>query len=288
MSDLLDLDATRKAAEPKDAATIIVVREAAGNLEIFCVERHRGSRFLGGAVVFPGGKLDPLDQTHIWTELATEPLAWDRGDHDASDGSASTAARALGVCACRETLEEAALLLADGAVDDADVVALRERSITDPTAIAAFLSERSLRLALDQLIPFSRWVTPTAEARRYDTRFFLAPAPRGQKGAHDERETTASFWSSPRDLLALFAAEKIQLAPPTMRTLDILSNVRTVAEAESLANRAPLTPICPELVTLEEGSLALVLPGDPLHSNPRRILDGSTRYVKHGVRWLPR
>ena len=288
MNDLLDLDATRKIAEPNDAATIIVVREAAGDLEIFCVERHRGSRFLGGAVVFPGGKLDPLDQTNIWTDRGTEPLAWGRGDLAAEDGGSSATARALGVCACRETLEEAALLLADGTVDDADVVALRERSVTDPTAIAAFLSERRLRLALDRLIPFSRWVTPTAEARRYDTRFFLAPAPSGQKGAHDERETTASFWATPRALLALFAAEKVQLAPPTQRTLDILSTVHTVADAESLARSAPLAPICPELVTLEEGSLALVLPGDPRHSDARRILDGSTRYVKHGARWLPR
>ena len=106
--------------------------------------------------------------------------------------------RAFGVAACRETLEEAALLLTDARLADDDVLALRARLGSDSGALRAFLGERGVKLDLRGLVLLSRWITPRVESRRFDARFFVARAPEGQRGAHDMTETMASFWGAPR------------------------------------------------------------------------------------------
>src|SRR5690349_20074482 len=116
---MLDLDFDREGPTPREAATILLVRDALaggeGGVEVFCVERHKKSGFLGGAIVFPGGKLDEADRDAAWSSLAT-------GTDDATE-------RALRITACRETLEEAAILLVTGgALAHDDVVALRARA----------------------------------------------------------------------------------------------------------------------------------------------------------------
>jgi 8-oxo-dGTP pyrophosphatase MutT (NUDIX family) len=282
---VLDLDVEREGTPPKDAATVIVVRDApgGGKIEIFCVERNIQSRFLGGALVFPGGKVDDSDRDPAWDMLATEsPDA--RGDF-ATDASTL---RALRIAACRETLEEAALLtVAGGAVSDADVIALRAR-LAEPGALTAFLRTRRLRLDLGGLRPFAHWVTPAAEARRYDTRFFLARAPAGQGGAHDEHETMASFWATPHAVLRRFEEGAVRLAPPTHRSFEILARATSVDDAFALADAACLDPICPRLVPQIEGegqTLALVLPGDPEHPVREARVEGLSRYVLREGQW---
>lgn len=281
---MLDLKADREPVAPKDAATIVLVREAAGGVEVFCVERNRQSRFMGGAVVFPGGKLDPADAHEAWSELATPPRT-------ARTPLASDAAhaRALAVAACRETLEEAAILpVVGGSLSDADLSEMRARIATGPDVLRALLSERGLRLDLGALYPLARWITPVAESRRYDTRFFVAVAPPGQSGAHDQHETMASFWASPREVLRRFDAGEVQLMPPTHRTLSLLAELSTPDEVLAHAERACLDPICPRLVKQVEGAgetLALVLPGDPEHEVPEVRVAGGSRYVLRGEQW---
>jgi 8-oxo-dGTP pyrophosphatase MutT (NUDIX family) len=283
---MLDLKLDREEVPPKDAATVLVIRDAAGDdaIEIFCVERNIKSRFLGGALVFPGGKLDDVDRAPAWDELVTEPRA-PRGDF-ARDPALL---RALCVAACRETLEEAALLpVAGGTISHAEVIALRARLASDPGALTAWLRDRKLRLDLASLHPFAHWVTPTAESRRYDTRFFLARAPEGQTGAHDEHETMASFWATPRAVLDRFENGQVQLAPPTHRSLEILSAANTVDDALRIAASACLDPICPKLVPQIEGdaqTMALVLPGDPEHDVREPRIAGPSRYVLRGDRF---
>jgi len=252
---------------------------ADGPLEVFCVKRHNKSGFLGGAVVFPGGKLDAADHDESWTARTTEihPRA-------AGFAVAATSARTLGVAAARETLEEAGIVPTvpgvDAAVAEAMRAELTRADVPRPSGgtLAAALEGRSLRLALGSLVPLSRWVTPAAEQRRFDARFFLMALPSGQIGRHDEHETTQSFWASPSRLLERFAASEIMLAPPTLRLLELLASAANVAEAMELASRQLLDPICPEFHMVGDVP-TLTLPGDPLHSVDALRIDGKTRFV---------
>lgn len=282
---MLDLKLDRQAAVPTDAATVILVREDAGPLQVFCVERSKMSRFMGGAVVFPGGKLDPTDASDEWTALTTPARTPQATTTPFTKDEAHL--RALAVAAARETLEEAAMLHAvPGTLAHEDLLALRTRLTTDPTAIRAFLAERKLRLDLRALHPFARWITPAAESRRFDARFFVAVAPAGQPGAHDEHETMSSFWATPEEVLRRWTACEVQLAPPTHATLAQLATCATTDAVLALAAKCVLDPICPQAVQQGE-TIALTLPGDPAHDVRERRLPGPSRYVLRGERWLP-
>ncbi len=226
---MLDLDPTRAAAAPRDAATLVVVRDGASGLEVFCVERQKVG-FLGGAVVFPGGKLDTADLDPAWVTLSKSP----RVPTGSSEADVATW-RGLGVAACREALEEAAILpLAGTALDHATLrswqarVAKKRGGPPPETTLAALLTEAHARLDLAALHPMARWVTPVAESRRFDTRFFLYVADAALTGAHDDHETTASFWATPAEVMRRFVAGELQLAPPTHRTLKQLASAGDV------------------------------------------------------------
>ena len=275
---MLDIEVGREGPPPRDAATLIVLRDGAGGIEVFCVERNKKSRFLGGAIVFPGGKLDEHDRDPAWRARATP--------------TDDEIFRALGVTACRETLEEAAILpVTDGVATHDELLSLRTRIAAGETTLLSFLAERSLRLDLAGLHPFARWLTPVVEARRYDTRFFLTIAPAGQIGAHDDLETMSSFWARPETLLRRFLAGEVQLAPPTHRTLEFLGRFALVADAIAATRASSLEVICPLLVPHKdpngEETMALVLPGDPEHDIKASRVVGRSRYVLRGGQWLP-
>jgi 8-oxo-dGTP pyrophosphatase MutT (NUDIX family) len=273
---MLDLDPEREGPPPRDAATVIALRDGDGDgdgaagasVEVFCVERNQKSKFLGGAIVFPGGRVEDADRDEAWAELCNDP---------------AHPLRAFAIAGCRETMEEAALLFADTELEDADVVALRSK-IAEPLALQTFLRERGVRLDVRALVPLARWVTPKVEGRRFDARFFVARAPRGQSGAHDMNETMASFWDTPAHVLERFDKSEIQLAPPTHRTLMQLATCKSTGDALAMARAASLEPICPELVQQDE-SLALVLPGDRQHSVREARVPGPSRYVLRGAHW---
>ena len=268
---MLDFDPNRPIASPKDAATVIVLRDALEGLELFCVERHARSGFLGGAVVFPGGKVDAGDQDPGWKALST-PLS----ERARQLAELETVALGFAVAALRELLEEAAILPVVGDVIDAtDALALRER-LTNPRepgkagaqAFAELLTQRGLVADTARLHALWRWVTPEAEARRYDTRFYLLPIPKGQVGIHDQYETTSSFWATPARLLERWMGGEIFLAPPTVRSIEIFTAARSVEQALAVAALQDLDPICPAFVLDGERPI-LTLPGDPLHPEPK-------------------
>ncbi len=274
---MLDLDPKREGVTPRDAATLVVVRDRpSGGVEVFCVERQKVG-FLGGAGVFPGGKLDPSDGEAGWAACSGAPLApW-----------TDDASRALAIAACREAIEEAAILpVAGEPLPHAELLAWRARLAKKETTLLALLSAASRSLDLAALVPLARWVTPVAESRRYDTRFYLFVAGTATTGAHDDHETTASFWATPREVLRRFEAAELQLAPPTHRTLEILARADSASDAVGLAKRANLEPVCPRLVT-SAGTVALVLPGDPEHDVREARSPGKSRYVLRGDRFLP-
>jgi 8-oxo-dGTP pyrophosphatase MutT (NUDIX family) len=278
---MLELDVNRQGVTPRDAATLVLVRDAADGIEVFCVERHKKSGFMGGALVFPGGKLDEADKAPEWTTLTSAPRPTREPVAENDD-----MLRALLVAACRESLEEAAILPVLGELRHAELLELRARAAAKDASLAALLTQRGLRLDLGALRVFARWITPTAESRRFDTRFVMAAAPAGQPGAHDERETVSSFWAGPQTVLARFDAGEVQLAPPTHRTLDLLRGCANAAAALAWCDEQNLAPVCPRLVS-QGDTMALVLPGDPEHDVPEARVAGTSRFVLRGERWLP-
>lgn len=256
---------------PKDAATLLVLRDGTAGLEVFCVRRHAASAFMGGAVVFPGGKLDEADRAEAFAARGTGLHL--RAAHFADD---PTHARALAVCACRESLEEAMILPSVPAIPTERLEPMRAALEAGETLLP-LLEAAGSELDTGALVPFARWITPAAEQRRYDARFFLTSLPDGQEGLHDDRETVHSVWASPRRMLEAFAAGDVLLAPPTTRCLELLAPRDDVEAALRLAAAQSLEPICPELVGGDE--LVLALPGDPDHSVADRRVAGPTRFV---------
>ncbi len=269
---MLNLDPSREAAPPRDAATLLVLREGKGaEVEVFCVRRHAKSAFMGGVVVFPGGKLDDADADAALLAASDGPP-----ERSAAFANDDVHAHALATCACREALEEAAILPAEPVPDAPTLERLRARLAREGD-FRHVLEAAGLRLTTRALIPFARWITPQAEARRYDARFFVTALPRGQEGRHDDHETTSSVWAPPSEVLAAFERGDLFLAPPTIRSLELLREAKDVATALSLAAAQSLAPICPELVSVDPPTLAL--PGDPAHSVPERRVAGPTRFV---------
>jgi 8-oxo-dGTP pyrophosphatase MutT (NUDIX family) len=279
--ELLDFDPSRDASAPRDAASVVVLRDGARGLEVFCVRRHAKSSFLGGALVFPGGKVDAADGGDAWSERVTAPHL--RGP--AFAGTAVTAS-ILAIAGARETLEEGAILPVAEALDAAQVDEILAE-LAAGASLLAVLARRELRLALDALVPWARWVTPVGESRRFDARFFLLELPRGQVGRHDDHETTMSFWGTPQEVLDRAAAGEFFLAPPTARTLELLACAGTVTAAMALAERQSLQPICPQFIgALGDEPPYLALPGDPSHEVRERWVEGPTRYVLRSGRFV--
>jgi 8-oxo-dGTP pyrophosphatase MutT (NUDIX family) len=243
-------------SDARAAATVLLVRDGEGGaLEVFLVQRHRRSGFLPNAWVFPGGRVDEADRTLAGDARVRGGAALARGF-----GLARPAAAAHGVAAARETFEETGVWLGDGALADD----LRLEVHSGRTDLGALLDAAGGGIDLDPLHPWSWWVTPTAEPRRFDTRFVLAHAP-SAIGRHDEIETVASRWISPHAALEA-GQDSLALAPPTWWTLRELARHPTVASAVAAPRHADV-PIQP-VMTFSDSGLNLVLPGHPDHDRP--------------------
>ncbi len=265
---MLDLDPHRAPVAPRAAATVLVLRPSSSGLEIYCIVRHAKSGFMGGLVAFPGGKVDPGDHDPRFDAQPLHARALELEETPEPP-------RALAVAACREALEEAALVPTVTPLDSAGALSLRAR-LAAGASFADALDAAGLTLELSALAPFGRWITPAAEPRRFDAVFFLLASPPGQTGQHDAHETTDGFWRAPAEVLATWRRGELQLAPPTARVLELLSGCATLADARALADAQCLLPVCPELVA-DGGFLAL--PGDPAHSVRERRVAGPTRFV---------
>ncbi len=278
---MLDLDANRPPQGPRDAATVVLLRDEDGRLEVFCVKRHGKIAFAGGAIVFPGGKVDPSDHDPAWEQLvATQP---GRLTDLAADAKT---ARATVVAACRELLEEAGYL----PLVAKDAAELPSELRHDSSKLIGWLNSERQQIDGASLVPLSRWLTPEVETRRFDTRFFLHHASRSARPTHEGHENTESFWASANDTLAQFDEGKIQLLPPTHRTLTWLSAFSNVASALRAAESHTLEIICPRFVQHvdDQGTtLALAMPGDPEHELATALSTGPSRFVLRGERWVP-
>ncbi len=265
-------------AVPLPSATVMVVREGVGaqGLEVLMMRRHANSGVLGGAHVFPGGKVDAADQ-------ASGNALWDRSAaacRQALNEPELAEALALGLyaAAVRETFEECGLVLgAPSSLRSDAVVAIRHAMAQGAHFVQAMQSVGE-PWAASALLPWSRWVTPRVPSmmsKRFDTRFFLAVAPAGQLTQHCEREATEAVWLTPQAALERAWAGEIDLAPPQIMSLSHLSFLGSVSAALDWAARNPPPLIEPRPFDLD-GERVICYPGDPEHPLPNVAWPGDT------------
>jgi 8-oxo-dGTP pyrophosphatase MutT (NUDIX family) len=237
------------AARP--AATVVLLRDGPGGLQVFLQRRVRGMAFAGGMTVFPGGGVDAGDRPGPLTWHGPDPQWWaQRFGYPVDD------AAALVVAAVRETFEECGVLLAgpgtvDGEARD-DLVA-RRRTLPDVFASAG------LALRADLLAPWTRWVTPEAEPRRYDTAFFVARLPAGQEADARTTEAVEATWWSPAEALAGADRGALRLLPPTRHTLEEIAVHPDVAAVMGAAGERPVRTYRP-VMARDAGRVVVTVP----------------------------
>lgn len=234
---------------PAPAATVVLMRDGDAGPEALLLRRNRSSGFVPGAYVFPGGRVDEADTD---PRLTADPATGLDGGVEPDP--------AFWVAAVREAFEETGVLLGRDdrgrpAPDAADprLAEAREALLTEEAALHDVLAATSLRLAFDDVIHLAHWITPEAESRRYDTRFFLAPLPAGRRVRTDPREMTDARWLRPAEALDRFRAGRLPMVFPTVRTLESLAGFGSVDDALTAHRDRTVTPTLPRLVRTEEG-----------------------------------
>ncbi|WP_353141292.1 NUDIX hydrolase [Limnohabitans sp.] len=269
---------------PRASATVVLLRdEPQKGLEVFLLRRHTDSAVLGGAYVFPGGKLDEADCTtevHAFLDTSAQVLHSTLGEPDLPLQTAA----GLYVAAVREVLEECGVLYAR--LNDEQALAhgagqrrLWQQALNDGQDFSQVLQGAGLRVDTQHLAPWSRWITPVQPSvtnKRFDTRFFMAVLPQGQQPIHDNIEATDSVWLSPLDALTRYWAGGLSLAPPQIMTLVSLLSHACTASVLNLAKQQTPPLVLPETFD-EEGVRNLCYPGDPRHSVQQRAMPGPTR-----------
>ena len=235
---------------PRPAATVMLVRDGKTGLDIFLMRRHSKMEFAPGVIVFPGGGVDDRDRNADLGGLgawAGPPPQW----WAQRFGIQPDLAEALVCAAARETFEESGVLFAgpaddpEGIVSDASVYSEARRALDERSlSFAEFLRTENLVLRSDLLRPWANWVTPEAErTRRYDTYFFVAALPEGQRADGENTESDRSGWAVPQDAIDEFEAGRNILLPPTWTQLDSLGG-RSVADVLSVERQiVPVQPL---------------------------------------------
>jgi len=247
------------------AATIILVREYRAELQVYLLKRHAESGFMAGKYVFAGGTLDPEDSGFtVWKEhVDLDPAGL---SSRLGGGLGEEEILAYGIAAIRETLEEAGVFLARRANRRAEdlkqIDNLRVAADLPKDWFLNLVVSGGWTLALSALFRWSHWITPVSMKRRYDTRFFLACMPPGQRCSPDRREITHGLWVSPEKGLRGNLSGQIPLSPPTMVMLQALLEYPTLEDLKDEARtRTWGTPNLPRLVALDKG-VVLIEPWD--------------------------
>lgn len=236
---------------------------------------------MGGAHVFPGGRVDDADRDG-------DPSWCDGIDHAAAQLADIDRREAIAyhIAAARELFEEAGVLMAR--------TRTREHFVQDRrdvhggrTTLRAIVEREGLRLDLDGLLLFAHWVTPPIDTRQFDTRFFLTRLPSDQTPVHDDTETTHSTWLTPSAAIDAALNGAIVLPPPTWTTLRELEAFRHVDDVLAWARTRRIVRRQPKLVE-HNGHRMLLIPGDPLYpESPDPEPPRETRFISVDKRWRP-
>jgi len=247
---------------PKRAATVMLLKDTQSTPVVHMLRRRASMAFAAGAYAYPGGGVDPRDDEHH-IRWAGPTRAWWANRL----GVDETSAQAIVCAAVRETYEEAGVLLAGPTPDtvvgdttgeewEADRAALVARELS----FAEFLDRRGLVLRSDLLGAWTRWITPEFESRRYDTWFFVAALPEGQRTRNASTEADRTVWIRPSDAAASYDKGELLMMPPTVATLRQLIPYDSAADALAAAPTRDLTPVLAK-ARMENGELILAWPG---------------------------
>jgi 8-oxo-dGTP pyrophosphatase MutT (NUDIX family) len=248
-------------AAPRNAATVMLLRPGTPDgVEVLMLRRTAAMKFAPGAYVFPGGSVDEAD--------FSAEIGWhgpSPADFGTRLGCSAELAGALVCAAVRETFEESGVLLAGtpdgltaGLADpswEADRMALTAGTLTLP----GLLAKRGLAVRADLLVPWTRWITPEAEPRRFDTWFFAAALPAGQEATGHLAEADKTTWLRPADAISAARGGTISLLPPTAATLNEFTKCGDLADI--LGRRRTVAPVQPRMV-VEDGEAWLLIPDE--------------------------
>lgn len=258
----------------KPATTVLLLRDGDDGVEVFLVKRHARSRFMPDAWVFPGGRVDDADHELPDTQVSGGESVGERL------GLPPDAVRGFLVAGVRETFEEAGIWLGTGELP----TALREPLNNGEVRFTDLLAAHDAHIDLDGLAPWSWWVTPASEPRRYDTRFVVAIT--DADGVHDDGETVDSGWFTPSAALAAVASGEVRMAPPTWWTVTELAALGTVKAVLDSASQRAIARIEP-ILSGTKGAVSLTLPGHAGHPDP--AIDGlPTSIAFEQGRWWAR
>jgi 8-oxo-dGTP pyrophosphatase MutT (NUDIX family) len=240
-------DGTKTPAEPRDAATVVLVRAGAEGPELYLLRRQISMEFAGGMCVFPGGGVDPRDFDHTVAWAGPSPAEWaERLRTDEAN------ARALVCAAVRETFEESGVLLAGESADSVvadttgedwenDRIALEKRELS----MTEFLTRRGLVLRTDLLGAWAGWLTPIFEPKRYRTWFFVAELPEGQKTRDVSTESDHVVWLPAIRAVEQAEERQILMLPPTYITSLDIAQYADPAEVIAAASTRTVEMFCP-------------------------------------------
>jgi 8-oxo-dGTP pyrophosphatase MutT (NUDIX family) len=263
-------------AGPVQAATVILTRELAGELQVYLLKRNVKSGFMAGNFVFPGGTVDKEDRKF---NVFEKHIDLNRAEiyHRLGGGLPEEEALSFAVAAIRETLEEAGVFLANrdknsqAGLEHACGLRLSE-NLTKDWFVKLVVAER-WRLTLSALTRWSHWITPELMKRRFDTRFLMTTMPSGQSCLPDSRETVQGLWVTPEEGLKGNLAGKIPLSPPTLVTLHELLQYPNMQALQAVSKgRKWGQTLMPRLVPLDRGAM-IVEPWDPMYRKKELIID---------------
>lgn len=253
------------------AATILLLRDVP-QFEVLMVERHAEMSFAGGALVFPGGRIDAGDRDPAWAA------------HSDGFGACPQEERAPRIAAIREAFEETGVLIArrDGvAIGAAEAEALapwRNRVEADDRLFLEMIASERLSLAVDALHLFARW-RPGKEVahRRYDTWFFAAVTPARQRASADGREATEVVWTTPAGALEDDDAGRRKMIFPTRRNVELLAQSDSAMAAFDFAATRTIRPVEPRIVE-RGGARFLTIPDDLGYPVTEEALESAARF----------
>ncbi|HEV8674563.1 MAG TPA: NUDIX hydrolase [Methylomirabilota bacterium] len=253
----------------RDAATVILARDAAGGAEVLLLERHGRSRMAPGAFAFPGGRVEADDSAPDWERLCRGLTAAEAA-RVLPDVPPS---QAIGfwTAAIREVFEETGLLLAydragapfaSRTLASTPIAEYRARCRDDSRAFRALVAGEGLALATDRMAYWAHWITPEERPVRYDTRFFVAAAPPGGTPEPDGIEVVGARWLTAAAALAQHRAGALTLPAVTQEILGSIRPYPTATALVAAAAAREIRPIRPRIV-LADGQERILLPGDP-------------------------
>jgi 8-oxo-dGTP pyrophosphatase MutT (NUDIX family) len=255
-------DGTLEPVVPRRAATVMLLKDTGEGPVVHMLRRRASMAFAAGAYAYPGGGVDPRDDDHH-VGWAGPTRAW----WAERLGVDEAAAQAIVCAAVRETYEEAGVLLAGptaetvvGDTTGPDWEADRAALVARELSFAQFLERRGLVLRSDLLGAWTRWITPEFESRRYDTWFFVAALPQGQRTRNASTEADRTVWIRPAEAAASYDRGELVMMPPTIATLRQLAPYGSAAEALAAAPARDLTPVLAR-ARLEGDEVVLSWPG---------------------------